>query len=228
MRPGRFDKKIAVPKPDIKGRKDIINLYLKKVAHDENIDVHKLATMTPGFTGAEIENFVNTAVTSAIHKDKDKADMFDFEQARDRILMGIERKQLSMTEKERLNTAIHEAGHTIAAYNTPGAAELHKVTIVSRGGALGVTFFLPKDSPEMTKQEILASIDSAMGGHVAEELYIGSDKVTTGCTSDLDNATNLAYAAVRQLGFFGEDIGFMVKEKREFSDKQNALIDKKV
>jgi len=139
VRPGRFDKKIHVPLPDVNGRKDIFELYLQKVAHDESIQAKKLATMSPGFTGAEIENLVNTAVTQAVHNGKEFAEMVDFEYARDRIMMGIERKKLSMSEKERFNTAIHEAGHTVTCYFTEGARKLHKATIVSRGGALGVT-----------------------------------------------------------------------------------------
>jgi ATP-dependent metalloprotease len=143
--------------------------------------------MTPGFTGAEIENLVNTAITQAVHDGKEMADKADFEYARDRIMMGIERKKLSVTEKERLNTSIHEAGHTVACYHTPGANKLYKATIVARGGSLGATFMVPSesDSLSMTKEKVLASIDVAMGGHVAEELFIGSDRVTSGCGSDL-------------------------------------------
>lgn len=177
VRPGRFDKKIHVPHPDVNGRKDIFELYLKKVAHDENINPMKLATMSPGFTGAEIENLVNTAVTQAVHNGKEQAEMEDFEYARDRIMMGIERKKLSMTEKERFSTAVHEAGHTVTCFFTPGARKLHKATIVSRGGALGVTQMMPDESDEVSlnKQKAMASIDVAMGGHVAEELFIGTD-----------------------------------------------------
>lgn len=143
--------------------------------------------MTPGFTGAEIENLVNTAITEAVHKNKEEADSNDFEFARDRIMMGIERKKLSMSEKDRLNTAIHESGHALVCYFNPHALKLYKATIVARGGALGVTHMVPDESSmtSMNKAQILAQIDVAMGGHVAEKLIIGSQKVSSGCGSDL-------------------------------------------
>lgn len=153
--------------------------------------------MTPGFSGAEIENLVNTAITEAVHRGKDLADLSDFEYARDRIMMGIERKSLSMSDKERLNTAIHEAGHAIACYFSKGAKKLYKATIVARGGSLGATYMVPDESVSMTKEKILAEIDVAMGGHIAEKLIIGDTKVSSGCGSDLQGATNLAYRAVR-------------------------------
>ena len=147
VRPGRFDKKIHVPAPDIKGREDIFEMYLNKIERDEeNIKASKLAIMCPGFTGAEIENLVNTAITEAVHRDKERAEMSDFEYARDRIMMGIERKNLTVGEKERLHTAIHEAGHAVVGYFTAGANKLHKATIVARGGSLGATFYVPDES----------------------------------------------------------------------------------
>ena len=131
--------------------------------------------MTPGFSGAEIENLVNTAITEAVHKYKDMADLSDFEYARDRIMMGIERKKLSMSDKDRLNTAIHEAGHAIACYFTPGAKKLYKATIVARGGSLGATYMVPDESDMLAinKEKVLANIDVAMGGHIAEKLFLG-------------------------------------------------------
>lgn len=196
VRPGRFDKKIHVPAPDVNGRTDIFNIYLNKIAYEsDKVEANKLATMSPGFTGAEIENLVNTAVTEAVHRGKEKAELADFEYARDRIMMGIERKKLSMTEKERLNTSIHECGHAITCFFTEGANKLYKATIVARGGSLGATYMVPNesDSLSLTKEKVLARIDVAMGGHVAEELFIGEKFITTGCGSDLDNATKLAY-----------------------------------
>jgi ATP-dependent Zn protease len=167
--------------------------------------------MTPGFTGAEIENLVNTAITEAVHRGKDKADLDDFEYARDRIMMGIERKRLSMSDKDRLQTAIHEAGHAIVCYFTPGAKKLYKATIVSRGSSLGATYMVPDESDMLStnKEKCIANIDVAMGGHVAEKLFVGNDKITTGCSSDLRGATNIAYAAVRKYGMFGEDAGYI-------------------
>jgi ATP-dependent metalloprotease len=188
VRPGRFDKKIHVPAPDVEGRTDIFKIYLAKIDHNkETILPRKLAQMCPGFTGAEIENLVNTAITEAVHRGKESADMVDFEFARDRIMMGVERKKLSVTEKERMCTAIHEAGHAVACHFTEGANKLYKATIVARGGSLGATFMMPDESAEIatTKEKVLATIDVAMGGHVAEELFIGADNITNGCGSDL-------------------------------------------
>ena len=230
VRPGRFDKKIHVPSPDIKGRTDIFQIYLDKIAKAETVEAKKLATMTPGFTGAEIENLVNTAITQAVHDGKECADKLDFEYARDRIMMGIERKKLSVTEKERLNTSIHEAGHTVACYHTPGANKLYKATIVARGGSLGATFMVPdeSDSLSLTKEKVLANIDVAMGGHVAEELFIGNDRVTSGCGSDLQRATSLAYRAVQSFGMYGEEAGYVSKDDANLSQGHKAMVDHKV
>ena len=189
----------------------------------------KLATMTPGFTGAEIENLVNTAITQAVHESKEEADLSDFEYARDRLMMGIERKKLTMLEKDRLNTAIHEAGHATACYFTPGAMKLYKATIVARGGSLGATYFEPDDSEmSTTKLKCLAQIDSAMGGHVAEKLFIGKSSVTAGCSGDLKSATEVAYRAVTRFGMFGEDHGYMSSSEGDLSEEMRGKVDKKV
>lgn len=229
-RPGRFDKKIHVPSPDVNGRTEIFKMYLEKISKADDIEPKKLAQMTPGFTGAEIENLVNTAITQAVHRNKICAELSDFEYARDRIMMGIERKKLSMTEKERLNTSIHECGHAIACYFTEGANKLYKATIVARGGSLGATYMVPNesDSLSLTKEKVLARIDVAMGGHVAEELFIGDNFVTTGCGSDLNNATKLAYQAVRSFGMFGEDAGYISADPGSLSQEHNAHVDLKV
>lgn len=187
VRPGRFDKKIHVPHPDKNGRAEIFQLYLDKIKKSPLVKAMKLAEMTPGFTGAEIENLVNVAITEAVHNGKPEADLNDFEFSRDRIMMGIERKNLSMSEKDRLATAIHEAGHALACYYNKHASKLYKATIVSRGGSLGATYMVPGDDTEQSrnKAQILAHIDVAMGGHVAEKLLIGSEKISSGCGSDL-------------------------------------------
>ena len=156
------------------------------------------------------------------------ADLYDFEFARDRIMMGIERKKLSMTDKDRLNTAIHEAGHAIACYFSKGAKKLYKVTIVARGSSLGATYMVPDDSVGMTKEKILAEIDVAMGGHVAEKMIIGEKHVTSGCSSDLEGATRLAYNAVRNFGMFGEEVSYISSSHEDTSEDYNARIDKKV
>jgi len=230
VRPGRFDKKIHVPLPDVNGRKDIIELYLNKISRSDKIEPKKLATMTPGFSGAEIQNLVNTAITQAVHNNKEEADLSDFEYARDRLMMGIERKKLTMSEKDRLNTAIHEAGHATVCFFTPGAKKLYKATIVARGGSLGATFMEPDESDMLstTKIKCLANIDTAMGGHVAEKLFIGSSKITTGCSSDLQGATDIAYQAVMRYGMFGEDLGYMSSRTEDLSEEMKAKIDSKV
>ncbi|CDW88406.1 metalloprotease m41 ftsh [Stylonychia lemnae] len=228
VRPGRFDKKIHVPLPDVNGREDIFNFYLGQIEKSEEISAKKLAQMTPGFSGAEIENLVNTAITEAVHIGKDKADLADFEYARDRIMMGIERRKLSMSDRERLNTAIHEAGHAIACYFSKGAKKLYKATIVARGSSLGATYMVPEDTVSMTKEKILAEIDVAMGGHVAEKLIIGENKITSGCSNDLQGATSMAYRAVRYFGMYGESAGFIASDPDQTSEKYNAMIDKQV
>ena len=142
-------------------------------------------------------------------------------------MMGIERKKLTMTEKDRLNTAIHEAGHATVCYYTPGAQKLYKATIVARGGSLGATFMQPNESDMLstTKLKCLANIDTAMGGHVAEKLFIGSQKITTGCSSDLKGATDIAYQAVMRYGMFGEEVGYMSSQTDELSEDMKAKID---
>ena len=230
IRPGRFDKKIHVPTPDIKGRTEIFEFFLSKIPKSDDITAKNLAQMTPGFTGAEIKNLVNTAISEAVHKDKDMAYKEDFEFARDRIMMGIERKKLSMTEKDRLNTAIHESGHAVACYFTPGARKLYKATIVARGGALGATFMIPDESEmlSMSKEKVLAHIDVAMGGHVAERIFLGKDSISSGWGSDLKGATNIAYQAVRKFGMFGEEVGYISNDKDDNSDQFNSMVDNAV
>ena len=153
----------------------------------------------------------------------------DFDEARDRLMLGIERKSLTMSERDRLNTAIHESGHALAAYYNPQANKLYKATIVARGGALGVTSFMPSDSETgMSKAQMLAHIDTAMGGHVAERLFIGSRKVSSGCGSDMQSATKIATNAIRKCGMFGELVGYNSTEFEQTSEEYNALVDKAV
>ena len=205
-------------------------MYLDKVAHNDSIEAKKLAQMTPGFTGAEIENLINTAILEAVHNEKEEADHEDFEYARDRLMMGIERKRLSVTEKERLCTAFHEAGHTVACVLTDNMSKLYKATIVARGGSLGATYFQPDDSDSlgMKKDKLLAYIDTCMGGHCAEELFLGKANITSGCGSDLQQATKLAVQAVNDFGMFGESAGYISKCQKKASQERRALIDEKV
>lgn len=237
IRPGRFDKKINVPKPDMNGRQEILKLYLSKINTEDDVDLEKLAKMTPGFSGADLENLVLTSISDAVHKDKDRANMKDFELARDRILMGIERKNLNMTNRERIQTAIHEAGHSLACYYTKGSRQLYKSTIVTRGGKRGATFTLPDESDQvaLSKEKLLAQIDQALGGLIAEEVILDHkdpnyvNAVSSGCGKDLDRATDFARRAVREFGMYGEQgASFLSTSKDESSDEMNHMIDLKV
>jgi len=186
--------------------------------------------MCPGFTGADIENLVNNSIADAVHHGKTSANKQDFEQARDRIMMGIERKTLTIADIERIKTAIHESGHAITCYFTPNAKKLYKATIVARGGSLGATYMEPDDSEvSMSKEQLLAQIDVSMGGHVAEKMVLGDKLISSGCGSDLQGATWIAYAAVRRFGMFGDEgATFISSDMKETSDEFNAEVDDKV
>lgn len=228
VRPGRFDKKIHINVPDEDGRIDIINFYLEKIKlPKENLDPKYLAKLTPGFTGAEVENLVNLSIIHAINKDKNKVDMEDFYEARDRVLMGIPRKTFSTTEKKRYHTSLHEAGHTLICYKSPICRKtLHKVTIIPRGAAAGVTLMLSDEDSLNSKTEFLNNIDTAMGGHVAEELIYGSDHVTAGCSSDLNKATQIAQAMVKKFGMYGDKVGYIYVEDEGYSWEEDEVSDK--
>ena len=228
LRPGRFDKIINVSLPDIKGRKKIIEYYLKKIKHDEDVSQDTLAKATTGFSGAQIKNFVNIAILNAIKEGRKLANHNDFEFALDRVTMGIGRKSMHVSEEEKLMTAYHEGGHTLVNLLTPGTLPLHKVTILPRGPALGFTAMLPdKDYHSQTRREIISRIDVALGGRIAEELIYGNDRITTGCSSDMNQATDLAYAYVRTFGM-NADVNLISANKKDFSDGFNYRIDQEV
>lgn len=223
-RAGRFDKEIAVPVPDIKGREDILRLYLDKVYHDESIDITKLAKATTGITGADISNIVNTAVIHAVEQNKLVCTQEDIDFAIDRLSMGVERRTL-MTPDEKKSTAVHELGHTLAALLTPNTMKVRKVTILSRGQALGFTSFLGTEATEPeTKEKVQASLDIAMGGRVAEEMFYGTDNINTGCTADLRSASKLVYDHLKG-GMFQDLIGVAnTREVKEHgAEYQNQL-----
>ena len=200
-RPGRFDKTIQVDLPDVRGRAAILSYYANKVEIDKNVNVMNIARGTPGFSGADLMNLVNQAAIHAASLKAKKITLQHLEWAKDKILLGAERKSMVMTEETRRNTAYHEAGHAIAALYTKGATPLYKATVLPRGGALGITFQLPElDKYDQTKEELLAKLDVCMGGKVAEELLHGSDQVTSGCYSDLKSATSVARAMVTGYG----------------------------
>jgi len=237
VRPGRFDKTIHINIPDEEGRVDIINFYLNQIKLNKiDLDARYLAKLTPGFTGAEIKNLVNLSILNALNHDKNQVDMEDFYEARDRVLMGIPRKSFSIPEKTRYHTSLHEAGHTLMCYKSLTCRNtLHKVTIIPRGSAAGVTLMLSDEEALHSKSEFLTNIDTAMGGHVAEELLYGSDHVTAGCSSDLNKATQIAQAMVKKFGMYGEKVGYIYVEDEgyqweedEVSDKYKAKIDETV
>jgi cell division protease FtsH len=199
LRPGRFDRRITVPRPDIRGRAGILAVHTKKVPLSPDVDLEILAAGTPGFVGADLENLVNEAALLAARQDKDAVAMMDFEFAKDKVLMGSERRSMVMSVQERRTAAWHEAGHTLVGILVPGNDPVHKVSIIPRGAALGVTMFLPiEDRHLMTKHQAQARIAMALGGRVAEEVVFG--EVTTGAQDDIKRATRMARAMVCEHG----------------------------
>ncbi|CDO94390.1 unnamed protein product [Kluyveromyces dobzhanskii CBS 2104] len=206
-RPGRFDKVVNVDLPDVRGRADILKLHMKKVTIAPDVDPSIIARGTPGLSGAELMNLVNQAAVYACQKNAIAVDMQHFEWAKDKILMGAERKTMVLTEATKRATAYHEAGHALMALYTAGATPLYKATILPRGRALGITFQLPEmDKVDITKKECIARLDVCMGGKIAEELIYGKENTTSGCGSDLQNATSTARAMVTQYGM-SEQVG---------------------
>ena len=199
LRPGRFDRRITVPRPDIRGREGILAVHTKKVPLSGDVQLGIIAAGTPGFVGADLENLVNEAALLAARQDKEAVTMEDFELAKDKVLMGTERRSMVMSAEERRTAAWHESGHTIVGKLVAGNDAVHKVSIIPRGAALGVTMFLPvEDRHLMTKSQTLARIAMALGGRVAEEVVFG--EITTGASDDIKRATRLARAMVCELG----------------------------
>lgn len=200
-RPGRFDRNVVVGLPDVRGRMAILQHHMKNIITSKDVSLEVLAAATPGCSGAELENIINQA---AVHASKAKAQavsMFDFEWAREKIMWGAEKKGMFITQEEKEATAYHEAGHALVVMFTPGFDPLHKITIMPRGQALGLTMHLPKmDKYSQGRDELLAQLDVCMGGKVAEEIRYGPDKVTSGASSDLQKATQVAYAMVTRFG----------------------------
>ncbi|TKR77568.1 hypothetical protein L596_018514 [Steinernema carpocapsae] len=203
LRPGRFDVRVTVPKPDLMGRKDIFRFYLSRIIHNDKVNVETLAKGTTGFTGADIENMVNQAALRAATNGDTVVTMHHLDEAKDRVLMGPARLKGRIPDEEaNRNTAFHEAGHTLVGFYTQDATPLHKVTIIPRGQSMGHTALLPdKDSYQMTRSQMMAQLDVMMGGRVAEELIFGMDKVTTGAADDMRKASTLASSMVKQFGF---------------------------
>ena len=239
LRPGRFDRQVVVSYPDVRGREGILKVHTRKIPLDENVDVNVIARGTPGFTGADLANLVNEAALIAARQNKKVVTLNDLEFAKDKVLMGPERRSMVISDKEKRLTAIHEAGHALVGMNIPESDPVHKVTIVPRGRALGVTFFLPEaDILGRTKEELEAMIANSMGGRIAEELFIG--RVTTGASNDIEKATEVARAMVCQYGMselgplaFGKKeeqifLGREIAQHRDFSEDTAIKIDQEV
>jgi cell division protease FtsH len=199
LRPGRFDRRVVVDRPDINGRLGVLKVHTRNIPLDENVNLAVIARGTPGFAGADLANLVNEAALIAARRNKKKVDMGDFEFAKDKVLMGVERKTMMLTDDEKQITAYHEAGHALVACFTPGADPLHKVTIIPRGRALGLTMQLPtEDKYTYKKMYVQAQIAILMGGRVAEELT--QEDITTGAGNDIERATEMARRMVCEWG----------------------------
>lgn len=240
LRPGRFDRQVVVPQPDVKGRLEIIKVHSKKIPLHEDVDLEMLARGTPGFSGADLANLINEAALLAARQSKTKVEMADFEHSKDKVMMGKERKSMIISEEEKVNTAHHEAGHALVAKLTPGTDPLHKVSIIPRGMALGITQQLPIDDKyTYSREHILNMLAVLMGGRAAEEICLGH--MTTGAGNDLQRATDLARKMVCEWGMsdklgpitFGkrEEQIFLGKEftkHKDYSEKTAEEIDEEI
>jgi len=242
LRPGRFDRQIVVDAPDVKGREGILRVHVRKIPLGSDVRLETLAKGTPGLSGADLANLVNEAALLAARRNKPRVDMLDLEDAKDKVMLGVERRSLVLTEDERRLTAYHEAGHAIVLLAIPGLDPVHKVTIVPRGRALGLTSWLPEeDRHNYTKYFLEGQLAVGFGGRVAEELVFGPDKVTTGAASDIEKATETARRMVTRFGM-SERVGaiavgdreqeiFLGRElaqRREISERTSELVDEEV
>jgi cell division protease FtsH len=242
LRPGRFDRQIVVDAPDVRGREGILRVHTRKIPLASDVRLETIAKGTPGMAGADLANLVNEAAVLAARRNKTLVDMTDFEDAKDKVMLGVERRSLVLTEDERKLTAYHEAGHAIVALKIPGSDPVHKVTIVPRGRALGLTASLPEvDRHNYSKDWLIGSLAMFFGGRVAEEIIFGADKVTTGAGNDIERATGLARRMVTQFGM-SEVIGplavgdkeqeiFLGREfaqRREISERTAQMVDDEV
>ena len=239
LRPGRFDRSVVVSRPDVRGREGILKVHTRKIPLGEDVDITIIARGTPGFTGADLANLVNEAALNAARYNKKVVAMSDFELAKDKVLMGAERKSMVISNEEKRVTAYHEAGHTLVGMKVPNADPVHKVTIIPRGMALGVTQQLPEgDRHNYTKEYLLGQISILMGGRIAEETFLGN--ITTGASNDIEKATELARAMVCEYGMselgpltFGKKeeqifLGREIAQHRDFSEETAIRIDSEV
>ena len=239
LRPGRFDRRVVVSRPDVRGREGILKVHTRKIPLGEDVDISVIARGTPGFTGADLANLVNEAALNAARYNKKLVAMGDFELAKDKVLMGAERKSMVISNEEKRVTAYHEAGHTLVGLKVPNADPVHKVTIIPRGMALGVTQQLPEgDRHNYSEEYLLGQIAILMGGRIAEETFLGS--ITTGASNDIERATELARAMVCEYGMsemgpltFGKKeeqifLGREIAQHRDFSEETAIRIDEQV
>ena len=240
LRPGRFDRQVVVPQPDVKGRLEILKVHTRSTPLDESVNLEQIARGTPGFSGADLANLVNEAALLAARKSKSKVEMSDFEAAKDKVLMGVERKSMIISETEKKNTAYHEAGHTLVAKLTPGTDPIHKVSVIPRGRALGVTQQLPIDDKyTYSKDFLMKALSVLLGGRAAEEIAL--EHLTTGAGNDLERATELARKMVTEWGMsdklgpltFGKKdemifLGREIAKHKDYSEKTAVDIDEEV
>src|ERR1700757_39606 len=239
LRPGRFDRRVVVPRPDVKGREEILRVHTRKVPLSDDVDLSVIARGTPGFSGADLANLVNESALWAARQNRKLVTMFDFEMSKDKVLMGVERRSMILSDEEKRNTAYHEAGHALVAAMTPGADPLHKVTIIPRGMALGVTMQLPIDDKHTYTKEFLESqLAVLMGGRVAEEMFL--HHITTGAGNDIERATEIARQMVCEWGMsplgpltFGKKeeaifLGREIAQHRDYSEDTAIKIDGEV
>ena len=242
LRPGRFDRQVVVPLPDLNGREKILNIHLRKIPCAPDVDTKVIARGTPGFSGADLANLCNEAALQAARKNKKAVTMREMEHAKDKVMMGVERKSMKMDDEERKLTAYHEAGHAIVGNFAPGCDPIHKATIIPRGRALGMVMRLPeKDRYSMTRQKMKSDMAMAMGGRVAEEIIFGYDKVTSGASSDIQYITNMARSMVKKWGMSDEVgainysegdenpfLGYNIGKKESVSEDTLRKIDEEV
>jgi cell division protease FtsH len=242
LRPGRFDRQVVVPRPDIIGREKILKVHVRKVPLAPDVDLRVISRGTPGFSGADLANLVNEAALLAARRSKRLVTQLEFEDAKDKVMMGAERRSMVMTEEEKTLTAYHEGGHALVALHQEASDPVHKATIIPRGRALGMVMRLPeRDMLSYTRAKLKADITVAMGGRVAEELVFGYEKVTSGASSDIKMATLLARAMVTQYGMsdklgplaYGDNeeevfLGHSIARTQNMSDETQTIVDEEI
>jgi cell division protease FtsH len=242
LRPGRFDRQVVVPNPDVLGREKILAVHARHVPLADDVDLKVIARGTPGFSGADLANLVNESALLAARRNRRTVSMSELEEAKDKVMMGSERRSMVMTEEEKRLTAYHESGHAVVAFHSPASDPIHKATIIPRGRALGMVMRLPEgDRVSMSIERLQADLAVAMGGRIAEEMIFGPNKITTGASSDISMATQMARRMVTEWGMseklgpitYGENsqevfLGHSVAQHKNVSEATAQLIDEEV